>query len=139
MRAGRLAVVLASVGLLAGCSDDADWANGYYCLNSLVEARAVRGAPYVAHIFERSCGGSTDFETHVSILPRGAQVKGPGNVFRAQGDGPIADVGHWGGPYAELRWLSKTQLQIGYDPRAQVTQAETNVSGVTVTYRQATP
>lgn len=82
-----------------------------------------------AVLFEHNCGATTDFATHVSILPAGAPPgDAPGNDFAAgPGDGVRAD---WGGPPVDVRWATDGALVITYGASAEVFTAVDMVDGV---------
>ncbi|MFT4039925.1 MAG: hypothetical protein QM692_17230 [Thermomicrobiales bacterium] len=84
-----------------------------------------------AVLFEHNCGATTDFATHVSVIPTSAPLSdAPGNAFAAgPGDGPRAD---WGGPPVTLRWAADGALVIGYGAGAEVFTAVERVDGVAV-------
>lgn len=85
-----------------------------------------------AVLFKHDCGATTDFATHVSVLPSGAPLgNDAGNAFAAeQGDaGPRAA---WGGPRVEVAWEPDGTLTILYDAEADVFQAAEVVDGVAI-------
>jgi len=80
----------------------------------------------------RECGATTDFTTQVSIDP--GFVRGIGNAF-------VADAynggtrGHWGGPWAELKWIGPEDLLVSYDEQARVFTNNNIVHGVRISYQ----
>jgi hypothetical protein len=63
---------------LSSCSD--------MCGNSIVRRIASPDARYEAVLFERNCGATTGFATHVSVVSAGDEVTGGGNAFAADDD-----------------------------------------------------
>jgi hypothetical protein len=81
-------------------------------------------------VFERSCGATTGFSTHVSVVNGvGPLPKSVGNVFTADSDhGAVKDM------TVSVRWVSQDQLVIRYPARARVFRKETQANGVAVAY-----
>lgn len=85
-----------------------------------------------AVLFEHDCGATTDFATHVSVLPTGAPLgREAGNAFAA-GAGEAAHRAAWGGPPVALEWQSGGTLMIRYDDSAEVFQMADVVAGVVI-------
>lgn len=85
-----------------------------------------------AVLFEHNCGATTDFATHVSVLPVGAPLGDrAGNAFVAEASdaGPRAP---WGGPPAEIAWGADGALVIRYDAAAEVFHVADMVDGVAI-------
>jgi hypothetical protein len=85
-----------------------------------------------AVLFEHNCGATTDFATHVSVLPSGAALgNDPGNAFAAEANetGPRAP---WGGPEVEVEWEADGTLAIHYDTASEVFHIAEVVEGVPV-------
>ena len=85
-----------------------------------------------AVLFEHNCGATTDFATHVSVLPVGTALgSGGGNAFAAgvTATGSRAD---WGGPPVELEWQPDRTLVIRYDGSAEVFLMANSVEGVVI-------
>jgi hypothetical protein len=85
-------------------------------------------------VFERSCGATTPFSTHVSVLDRAeALPHTAGNIFDADGNHrTINEV------KVTVQWLSPKELVLRYPARAKVFSKMTEVHGVAIVY-QATP
>ena len=89
------------------------------CKNTVVKSIDAPDGRWRAVLFERSCGATTGFTTQISILAKGAPVKGSGNVFVAdQGDPAYRTA--WGGPWADMAWTSARSLNVDFDGRAKV-------------------
>jgi hypothetical protein len=83
----------------------------------------------------RDCGATTDFTTQVSVENSAWRVHGIGNVFVADAYGHKSKRGSWGGPWAEIAWVSSQELLITYDARARIFTQETTIHGVRISYR----
>jgi hypothetical protein len=125
----RRAILLIALLACAGCSDG--------CGNSIVSRSASPDGRRVAVLFQRDCGATTGFSTQISILPAGEQALEAGNAFRADDGHGAARAGDWGGPWAEMAWLSADHLRIRYAARSRLLRQRDEVDGVMVTYRQA--
>jgi len=86
-------------------------------------------------MFQRDCGATTGFSTQVSILNAGEPLSGPGNVFRADDNHGAARAGGWGGPWAEIKWLSPSHLLVRYAARSRLFKESEHVSGVKIMYQ----
>lgn len=114
---------------------------GWFAANSLLAslcgsteiARAT--APDGRHdaiLFEHNCGATTDFATHVSVLPAGAPLGDTaGNAFIAEA-GAAAPRAPWGGPLVEVAWEAGGALAIRFDAAANVFHRAETVDGVPV-------
>jgi hypothetical protein len=85
-----------------------------------------------AVLFEHNCGATTDFATHVSILPAGAPLGDTaGNVFAAEAG--VTDArAPWGGPPVEVTWEPGGTLAIHYDATAEVFHTADMVDSVRI-------
>ena len=81
-------------------------------------------------MFERSCGATTGFSTHVSVVNEfGQPPKSAGNVFVANSDhGAVKDM------TVTVRWVAPDQVVIRYPAQARVFKKETQANGVSVIY-----
>jgi hypothetical protein len=86
-------------------------------------------------LFQRDCGATTGFSTHISVLDANDKPSGRGNAFIADDDHGAARVGDWEGSWAEMKWLSADRLLIRYAPKSRLFKQEQRVSGVTITYQ----
>ncbi|MCA9880778.1 MAG: hypothetical protein KC442_23435 [Thermomicrobiales bacterium] len=85
-----------------------------------------------AVLFDRNCGATTDFASHVSLVPSGEPLgNSAGNVFIAEAGEAVARAA-WGGPPVAVHWDTGGVLVIRYDPGAEVFQTATEVAGVPV-------
>lgn len=88
-----------------------------------------------AVMFQRDCGATTGFSTQISILDAGHQLSESGNTFRADDDHGAARVGEWGGPWAEMKWLSADHMLVRYAKKSRLFEQDDDVSGVKITYQ----
>lgn len=114
--------------MLGACSDT--------CSNSLVSRSDAPDGLHSAVMFQRDCGATTGFSTQVSVMRQGEQTSGTGNAFRADDDHGAAAAGKWGGPWAEIRWLTPDHLLIRYAAKTRLFEQENEVSGVRISYEK---
>lgn len=117
-----VSLILLSVGRAAACGNV-----------EIVRSLSPSGK-LAAVMFNRHCGATTGFSTQISIVPMGEEAMGIGNVFRADTDHGAAQVGAWGGPWAELQWLSPTQLMIRYAANARIFERKARRGDVEIIY-----
>ena len=86
-------------------------------------------------MFERNCGATTDFTTQISLVGAGEEVFGKGNVFIAEGGLSAAP---WGGPWAEVKWISPKHLRIKYDASARVFEQKERAGDVRISFEKVT-
>ena len=103
------------------------------CDNTVLSDVNAPSGSTQAVVFERSCGATAGFSTHVSVLNGGHTLpKEPGNVFGADSDhGAAKDM------TVTVRWAAPDQLAIRYPARARVFRKETQANGIGVTYETA--
>jgi hypothetical protein len=123
----RALSLLALPLLCGGCSDG--------CGNTLVSRSPSPDGRHEAVLFQRDCGATTGFSTQISVLDAGSPVARGGNVFIADDDHGAARAGDWGGPWAEVAWLSSDRLRIRYADKSRVFEKRDAVKGVTITYQ----
>lgn len=113
--------------LLAGCSPT--------CGNQIISSLDAPGGGRSAVLFQRHCGATTGFSTQISVLPAGGQPGDSGNALRADaGHEATVRVGAWGGPWAEMRWVSPRDLLIRYAAGARLFAREEQVGDVHIRY-----
>lgn len=113
--------------LLSGASE--------LCGNSpLLEVPSPNGK-LKAVIFERDCGATTGFSTHVSVIETtGLLPNEGGNLFVADTNHNAAPSGPGGGPAVRVAWLDQSALRIEHHPLARVFRSERSTNGVRVEY-----
>jgi hypothetical protein len=113
--------------VLGGCSDTCD--------NTVVSRLLAPDERHEAVMFQRDCGATTGFSTQISILSAGRDVSGAGDAFRADDDHGAARTGAWGGPWADMTWLSSDHLLVRYAAKSRLFAHDEDVSGVRITYQ----
>ena len=111
--------------LLAGGCNDA-------CRNDIVSIAPAPDGKHQVAMFSRDCGATTGRSTQVSVLRAGDAPTAAGNAFVADG-GTVSTA--WGGPWAEVVWLTADQLLIRYDSRARIFEKAARINGVVITYQ----
>lgn len=119
------------VGLLflAGCSDS--------CATTPVKTLKAPDGLHTAVIFQRDCGATTDFSTHISILKDGYGLSRSGNAFVADADHGAAITGDWGGPWVDIEWVASDHLVVRYAENSRIFEQDNQVSGIRISYDQA--
>ena len=85
-----------------------------------------------AVLFEHNCGATTDFATHVSVLPAGAPLgNDAGNAFAAV-SGEYGQRAAWGGPAVDVTWKADGALVISHDATSQVVYTADRANGVLI-------
>jgi hypothetical protein len=128
-------IVFAIVTLLFACLWLAACGGQNLCRNSIVTALVSPDGERKAVMFQRDCGATTGFSTHVSVLKVGEFPKGGGNAFVSDGDHGQAREGSWGGPWARMRWLGPARLEVERASNSRVFVQKTRVAEVEITYR----
>jgi hypothetical protein len=126
----RTGIVAAGLLGLGGCSDG--------CSNNYISRADAPDGLHSAVMFQRECGATTGFSTQVSVLKRGTEPSGAGNIFRADDDHGAATAGNWGGPWAEISWLAPDHLLVRYAAKSRLFEQRREVSGVRISYQQVT-
>jgi hypothetical protein len=121
----RLVIIYCCL-LLSACGDD--------CQNQIISESASPDGQNSAILFQRDCGATTGFTTQISILPQGERPERSGNVFVADDNNGAAQAGNWGGPWASMKWLDSSHLQVTYAKESRVFDETEHVRGVTVSY-----
>ena len=105
------------------------------CGNEELKTILSPDAKLKAVIFQRDCGATTGFSTHVSLLSSSKKPpREPGNTFILDTDHGRAPTEPGGGPEVILRWVDERVLFVKYDKRARIFRSERSVDGVTIRY-----
>lgn len=102
------------------------------CGNTLVREVPEPGGKHKVIIFQRDCGATTDFVTHVALLKRGEPLSNGtvGNIFIAdsnRGNVPSMDI--------DVRWVQASQIVITYPKNARIYKKAERVGDVSASYR----
>jgi hypothetical protein len=122
----KLSPLVLVIAVTAGCSDG--------CGNTVVSSKEAPDARHSAVLFQHDCGATTGFSTQISVLNAGKRLSGSGNAFTADDKHGAARAAPWGGPWAELVWLSPSRLRVRYDAKARVFHRSETVSGVQISF-----
>lgn len=85
-------------------------------------------------MFQRDCGATSGYSTHISIVEIGQSPAGAGNTFRADDDHGAAKIGDWGGSWAEMEWLGSDRLLVRYAEKSRIFEQGNSIVGVSVSY-----
>jgi hypothetical protein len=124
----KLIALAAVLALVTGYSDP--------CRNTVIVRDDAPDGRHAAVLFQRDCGATTGFSTQISILDVGKDPADAGNAFRADDGHGAAQTAAWGGPWADLRWLSPKHLLIRYDAKARIFEQKVEISGVRISYEK---
>ena len=105
------------------------------CSNEVITEVISPNGKMKAVTFHRDCGATTDFSTHVIIIPITSTLEKEGSsIFVANTNKGKAPAGQGGGPEVRTRWLSADKLQIEYHKLAGVRRSETKSNGTDILY-----
>ena len=126
------------IGLLAGLIAPRFFGKlGSLCENTVVSDVASPDGRSHAVIFERDWGATTAVGAQVSVLPFDEKIAtDPGNVLVLDDDQGKAVTRPGGGPEVSARWVSASQLVVGYDPKARAFLSNPSVGSVRLTYER---
>lgn len=110
-----------------GACDDA-------CTNEVITRVASPDGKREAVMFQRDCGATSGYSTQISILDVGQAPAGGGNTFRADDNHGAANVGDWGGSWADIKWLASDRLLVRHADKSRIFEQDSSVAGVSVSY-----
>jgi hypothetical protein len=99
---------------------------GSICSNVVTTESTSPDGRYVAAVYERDCGATVDFVTHVGLRTAGTPF-----------DGSVNGAGIFEGlPVVSLEWQSHDRLVIRYQkcPEDSLVRADARWAGVTIEY-----
>ena len=115
-------------------------AGGDLCGNDVLEEALSPSKEYKAVIFRRSCGATTGFSTHVSVLPQTSSIdNSSGNVLRTDTHNGAAPSSPNGGPLLHATWVSNNELQLVYHPLAHAFTTASNIGTIRITHVRQAP
>ncbi|HEY3244905.1 MAG TPA: hypothetical protein VGM03_16310 [Phycisphaerae bacterium] len=127
----RRALLIGSIPtLIIACGTDP-------CGTNLLKEALSQDGKVKAVAFRRNCGATTDYVTAVSLVSAHEDLthdgrfftpRRLGNVFRADGAGPI-----------DMAWRSATELVIRYGPGAAPLLRESSRGKIRIRYEELTP
>lgn len=105
------------------------------CANSPILEVPSPNGKLKAVVFERDCGATTAFATHVSVIEAASSLPNEGgNLFVADTNHNAAPSGAGGGPSVQVAWFGPSALRIEHHPLARIVRAEPSAFGVKVRY-----
>ncbi len=117
-----LAIALAMMGGGTACG---------LCGNTFIAEHLSPDSAHEVIVFERSCGATTGFSTHVTLvetLPeRGVTPIGTGNVLIADDNAASLDV--------KVRWIDAKSVELTYR-KTRITTLMSDVEGVEIKHVQ---
>lgn len=105
------------------------------CGVQIVQRHASPAGTWEAVLLQRDCGATTSFTTQIAVQ-RPKEMPESGNVFVADDGRGAARTGPWGGPWAEVSWLSDSRLSVRYAEGARVFLMASKVRAVDVIFEQ---
>jgi hypothetical protein len=126
----NLILLLAVLPFFNSCADQ--------CHDTLVTSALAPDARHKAFLVERNCGATTGFSTQVTVSAMDGTASYGERVFVADDDHGKARAGHWGGPWADIKWLRPDQLHIRYASNSRIFKKDEHAQNVSITY-QAVP
>jgi hypothetical protein len=122
-------VRLVALVLLGGCGLAPE------CGDTVVEHVSSPYGRGAAIVFDRNCGATTAFTTHVAIVDHvDAQPRREDLVFVADADHGAAPSRPGGGPEVRVRWIDGVHLRVAHHPRARAFRREEAHGRVRITY-----
>jgi hypothetical protein len=100
----------------------------FECQNTLLSEDLRPGGPYRAVVFVRSCGATTGWSTHVSLLGiKRFSNSDSGNVFVGEGGGPSSSG-------VAVRWVDRDTLEISHERNMVLLKSEAQWESVRILY-----
>ena len=108
------------------------------CATTVIDQFPSPSGKLKAVVFQIDCGATTDFNSHVSIVPADADTSKkdslPQSFFAADGNRGKAPSGKGGGPEVRLSWKNDRQLEIQHHDHVRLIRGESKSNGVTIDY-----
>lgn len=98
------------------------WLRSPMCTNQVLLEVVSPDQRYKVVVFLRDCGATTNYSSHVSIVPARHKItnRSGGNVFIADTDHGRAPAGINGAPEVEVAWQSANELSIRYNKAVRI-------------------
>jgi hypothetical protein len=113
-------VSLLTLVLVSGCTD--------LCGNDPLHGEESPDKSRLAVAFVRSCGATTGFSSHVSIVPRNKPIPNePGNILVVEGKQPIS-----------VKWRSNSELEIEIPRETKIHKQTESLGEVSIKYKSGT-
>lgn len=108
--------------------------DGDLCGNSPLSEVVSPSGRLKAVVFERDCGATTHFSTHVAIIGVGESLKDAKSFFVVDADPGRASSSEGGGLEVRVHWWGDNRLEIEHEPFARIVRAESTFEGITIAY-----
>jgi hypothetical protein len=115
--------------------------NDDFCGESQIAESVAPGGKVKAVVFSRDCGATTEFNSHVALIPSDSSLStesksflGVRAFFSADCNNGRAPAGTGGGPEVRIRWVSDTRIEIQHHNAVRIIQAASSSKGVVVDY-----
>jgi hypothetical protein len=121
----RVIAILTGVLLIVvgGCALFVDVAFSDLCVNDQVVEVFSPNGKLKAVVFRRNCGATTDYSTHVSIVPKKSDLPNdPGNIFTGNHERLI-----------EAKWIDDQRLTISGNTNTEFRRLP-EFNGIKITY-----
>lgn len=136
-----LGFVLVLVTVFIGCTALLSHFGAGLCAETVIAEIPSPSGKMKALIYQIDCGATSDFNTHVSVMPHDSSLAqeskrffGGGSFFLADGNHGKAPAGPGGGPEVRLRWVSDGEIEIQHHDLARVIRKNASADGVTIKY-----
>jgi hypothetical protein len=108
------------------------------CGNTISDTAISPTQEWKVVLYSRSCGATTGYSTHISILKANESLPNEGgNTFTADdSERRNVQINLEGLIYVEAEWLDATTVLIKYDSLAYVHEQDNNVNGITINYKK---
>jgi hypothetical protein len=128
-----------AIATFGGCIVLLDHLFSDMCATTIIDQVASPSGKLKAVIFQFDCGATSDFNSHVAIVPGNKDTTEkdalPSSFFAADRDHGRAPEGKEHGPEVRLSWLSDSRMEIQHHELARIIRAEKSSKGVAVDYR----
>lgn len=113
---------------IGGCVTLLDHLFSDMCATTIIDQCSASSGKFKAVVFQIDCGATSDFNSHVAIVPRDKDVLEkdalPKSFFAADRDHRRAPEGKEHGPELQLSWLSESSLEVQHYELARIIRAE---------------
>ncbi len=106
---------------------------GDICNNRIADQVVSPDGTLQAVTFERDCGATTDYSTHISIVALGNSPLSTGNALIVSGG---TSRENWHGVEATARWSGPNALDVTLAADSEIFFEQHSVEGVEITYRR---
>ena len=127
-----IAIFVGCVALLICLSAD-------MCATKVIDQVASPNGKLKAVLFQIDCGATTDFNSHVAIVPSNVDISQkdslPKSFFVADTNHGRAPVGNSEGPEVRLHWHAEDRLELRHHNLIRLVRADVQSVGVTIDYQ----